>query len=72
MGLLVPQKVSRGIVTKLHAETVRIISLPDVKQRIIADASEPVGSTPQEFSAHIKREIARWTKVGKAANIKLD
>ena len=72
MGLLVPVKVPRAIVNKLHADIVRVVQLPDVKQKLQLDAAEPVGSTPEEFSAHLKAEIARWTKVVKAGGIKVD
>jgi tripartite-type tricarboxylate transporter receptor subunit TctC len=72
MGLLAPVKVSRTIIDTLHKETVRIVYLPDVKQKLQLDAAEPVGSTPEQFSAHLKAEVARWTKVVKAAGIKAE
>jgi tripartite-type tricarboxylate transporter receptor subunit TctC len=72
MGFLVPVKVPRAIVDKLHRETVRIVYLPDVKQKLQLDAAEPVGSTPEEFSVFLRSEVARWTKVVKAAGIKVD
>jgi tripartite-type tricarboxylate transporter receptor subunit TctC len=72
MGFLVPVQVPRSIVDKLHKETVRIVYLPDVKQKLQLDAAEPVGSTPEQFSTHLKSEIARWRKVVKAAGIKAD
>ena len=72
MGFLVPVKVSRAIVDKLHKDSVRIVHQPDVKQKLLLDAAEPVGSTPEEFTAHIKAEVTRWTKVVKAAGIKVD
>jgi tripartite-type tricarboxylate transporter receptor subunit TctC len=72
MGFLVPIKVARPVVDALHRETVRIVQLPDVRQKFQIDASEPVGSTPEEFTAHLRAELARWTKVVKAANIKAD
>lgn len=72
MGFLVPLKVPRAIVDKLYKDTVRIVHLPDVKQMLQLDAAEPVGSTPEEFTAHLRSEIARWTKVVKAAGIKAE
>ena len=72
MGLLVPVKVPRAIVDKLHKETVRIVHLPDVTQKLKLDAAEPVGNTPEEFSVHLKSKVARWTKVVKAAAIKAE
>ena len=72
MGFLAPVKVSRTIVDKLQREAVRIVYLPDVKQKLQLDAAEPVGSTPEQFTAHLKTEVARWTKVVKAAGIKVE
>ena len=72
MGFLVPAKAPRSIVDRLHKDTVRIVHLPEVRQKLRLDAAEPVGSTPEEFSAHLKAEVARWTKVVKAAGIKVD
>jgi tripartite-type tricarboxylate transporter receptor subunit TctC len=72
MGFLVPVHVSRAIVSKLYGETVRVIQLPDVKQKLLLDAADPVGSSPEEFHAFLKADIARWTKVAKDAQIKVD
>jgi tripartite-type tricarboxylate transporter receptor subunit TctC len=72
MGMLVPRAVPRSVVTRLHAETVRIVHLPDVKQRFQFDAAEPVGSSPAEFRTFLASEIARWTKVVKDAGIKAE
>ena len=57
---------------KANAEIVRILHLPEVKERLAADGSEPVGNTPQEFGAHIAAEIAKWRKVVQAAGIRVD
>ncbi len=72
IGVLVPRGTSADIVRKLNHEIVRIIQLPDVKQKFAVNASEVVGSTPAEFTAYLKSEIARWTKVAKDANIHVE
>jgi len=72
MGLLAPRAVPRPIVAQLHGQMVRIVSLPDVKQRFQLDAAEPVGNSPEQFQAFLASEIARWTKVAKAAGIRAD
>ena len=72
MGLLAPAKVPRAIVDKVQREAVRIVYLPDVRQKLQLDAAEPVGSTPEQFTAHLKAEVLRWTKVVKAAAIKVE
>jgi tripartite-type tricarboxylate transporter receptor subunit TctC len=72
MGLLVPVRTPRAVIDKLHSELVRIAYLPDVKQKLQLDAAEPVGSTPEQFATLLKAEVARWTKVVKAAGIRAD
>ncbi|HEX2825889.1 MAG TPA: tripartite tricarboxylate transporter substrate binding protein [Burkholderiales bacterium] len=64
-GLTAPAKTPKAIVTKLNAEIVKILQEPEMKARIAADGAEPVGGTPEEFSAHIRRDIAKWAKVVK-------
>jgi tripartite-type tricarboxylate transporter receptor subunit TctC len=56
-------------VKKLHAEVVRIMALPDVRQRMLELGADIVANTPQEFSAQIRREATRWAKVIKDAKI---
>jgi tripartite-type tricarboxylate transporter receptor subunit TctC len=71
-GLLAPARTPPAIVAKLHRELVRILALPDVRERLLALAAEPVGSSPAEFRAYIGAEIDRWTIVAHAAGIALD
>ena len=68
-GVLAPAKVSREIVKKLNEDIVAILKQSDVRDRISRDGAEPVGNSPEEFSAYIKSEIAKWGKVIKAAKI---
>ncbi|MEK6592994.1 MAG: tripartite tricarboxylate transporter substrate binding protein [Pseudomonadota bacterium] len=70
-GLLAPAGTPKAIVDKLSAETARILGLPDVSKRISELGAEPVGSTPAQFTAFIKTEIAKWAKVIKDANVEL-
>lgn len=72
MGFLAPVKVPRSVIDRLHKESVRIVYLPDVKQKLQLDAAEPVGSTPEQFTTHLRDELARWSKVVKAGGIKVD
>ena len=65
-------RIPRPVIDKLHQETVRIVHLADVKQKLHLDAAEPVGSTPEQFSTHLKSEVARWTRVVKTAGIKAE
>jgi tripartite-type tricarboxylate transporter receptor subunit TctC len=68
-GMLLPAGTPPAIVKKLHAETVRIMALPDVKQRMTEMGAENVASSPQQFSELIKTEVARWATVIKNAGI---
>jgi tripartite-type tricarboxylate transporter receptor subunit TctC len=62
-GVLAPKGTSSTVVAKLNSEIARILRLPDVRDRLASDGSEPVGNTPEEFAAHINSEISRWRKV---------
>src|SRR5688572_31676445 len=68
-GMLVPAGTPAPIVKKLFAEAARGMAQPDVKQRVLDMGADVIVSTPQQFTAQIKREVARWTKVVKDANI---
>jgi tripartite-type tricarboxylate transporter receptor subunit TctC len=71
-GLLFPAGTPKTIVDRMQGETVKVLALPDVSTRLRDVGYEPVGSTPSEFAAYIKAEIAKWTKVIKGAGIKAE
>jgi tripartite-type tricarboxylate transporter receptor subunit TctC len=71
-GLLAPAKTPRPIVAKLNAEVSRILNLPESKERWNAIGAEPVPMAPEAFDAYIREQIALFTKLAKAANIKAD
>ncbi|OGA48943.1 MAG: hypothetical protein A3G24_09185 [Betaproteobacteria bacterium RIFCSPLOWO2_12_FULL_62_13] len=71
-GLVVPAGTPRSVVARLHGEIVRIISIPAVREKLVAQGIEPVGSAPQDFEPFMKSEIAKWAGVIKTANIRLD
>jgi tripartite-type tricarboxylate transporter receptor subunit TctC len=66
-GIVAPANTPADIVNRLSMEMQKIVRQPAMQDRFNADAANPIGSTPQEFAAHIQRELARWTKVAKAA-----
>jgi tripartite-type tricarboxylate transporter receptor subunit TctC len=70
-GILTGAKVPVPIVRKLSAAIAEAVKSPDVAKRLAADGSTPVGSAPEQFSAHIKSEIAKWRKLVKEAKLEL-
>lgn len=69
-GVLAPAATPRDIITKLHTGVVRTLQNPEVRQRLLNDGAEPVGSSPAEFATYIRSETEKWAKVIKAAGIK--
>ena len=67
-----PAGVPRDIITRLNAETVRALAIPEVRERMLASGNEPISSSPEELGAFIRDEIAKWAKVIKASGIKAD
>lgn len=70
-GIATPLKVRKPIVVVLHAAFTESLQAREVVQRLTADGSALVGSTPEQFGDLIKSEIAKWTKLVKAANIQM-
>ena len=71
-GLIAPGGTPKSIIDAINKDVVAIIKLPEVREKLAAQLMEPVGSTPEEFRARIDGEIARWSAVIKAANIKIN
>jgi len=69
-GISAPAKTPRVIIDRLHGEIVRALNSPDLRGKLIEAGADPVGSTPEEYTAFIKSEIAKWAKVINAAGIK--
>ena len=71
-GFIVPAGTPKEIVALLHREIVKLGTLPDVTEKLSALGFEPVGNTPDEFAAQIKRELPKWAKLVRDANIKAE
>ena len=69
-GVVVPKATPQPLVQRLSTTIARGLQAPDVKERLAADGSEAVGSTPAEFDRHMASELARFRKVIKAAGIR--
>jgi tripartite-type tricarboxylate transporter receptor subunit TctC len=68
-GLVAPAGTQPEIVDKINAETVAMIRSPEVSRRIAHEGADPVGSTPAEFAAKIRNEVAKWGKVMRDAGL---
>src|SRR5712691_601007 len=71
-GVIGPAGLPRPIVTRLHDELVRILNRPDIRERIVADGSEPAGTTPEDFRQFMLADLAKWAKLVKESGAKLD
>ena len=71
-GLVVPAATPRAIVNKIHADSAKVLAMPDVRERLAGLGLEAVGSSPEQFDAFVRAEIAKWAKVVKDNNIKAD
>jgi tripartite-type tricarboxylate transporter receptor subunit TctC len=67
-----PAGMPGAIVSKVHSEVVKAVADPEVQERFRSLGATPVGSTPQELAAHVRAELARWTRVIKAGNITVE
>jgi tripartite-type tricarboxylate transporter receptor subunit TctC len=67
-----PAGLPRPIVTRLHDEFVKVLNRPDVRERIVADGSEPAGTAPEEFRLFMLADLAKWAKLVKESGAKLD
>jgi tripartite-type tricarboxylate transporter receptor subunit TctC len=71
-GLVAPAGTPREIVQKLNAETLKILAMPDVRERFLAQGVEPVGGTPEQFGEHIRSQMSKWARVVKDAGVKAE
>jgi tripartite-type tricarboxylate transporter receptor subunit TctC len=71
-GFMAPAGTPRDIVNKIHDDVVTIIKRPEFQARLAKDAIDPVANTPEQFAAQIKTDLAMWSKIIKAADVKLD
>jgi tripartite-type tricarboxylate transporter receptor subunit TctC len=71
-GVIGPAGLPGNIVTRLHEALLRVLAQPDVRERIVADGSEPVGNSPPEFREFMAADLAKWAKLVKESGAKLD
>jgi tripartite-type tricarboxylate transporter receptor subunit TctC len=71
-GILLPAKTPRAIIDRLSRESVKVLNSPVIKEQLFRQGLDASPSTPQEFSAYIKSEMAKWAKVVKASGAKAE
>jgi tripartite-type tricarboxylate transporter receptor subunit TctC len=71
-GIMVPHGTPQPIIARLSGELGKIMQLPELRERLTSEGSEPVGSTPQRFEAFIRAEIQKWAPVVKASGAHVD
>jgi tripartite-type tricarboxylate transporter receptor subunit TctC len=71
-GWLAPAATPRAIINRLNTELVRALKLPEVRERLISQSTEPVGNSPQEFATFMKNEHEKWARVIRQANIRIE
>jgi len=72
LGVFAPAGTSRDIVSRLNTEIVRILALPDVKERLLGQGAEPIGNSVERFAAVQKADIAKYSKLMKEAGVKVE
>ena len=72
LGLIAPSATPRDIVARINAEVLRVMALPDVRDKLLAQGLTLSRSTPDQFAAHIRSEHAKWSKLIKEAGIKAE
>ena len=71
-GFVVPAKTPPAIVKQLNADMVKVVKLPEIRDKLIAKGYRPIANTTEEFDAFIRAEIAKWAKVIKDSGARLD
>ncbi|MGE5465738.1 MAG: tripartite tricarboxylate transporter substrate binding protein [Methanocella sp.] len=72
IGLLAPAGTPKDVVAKLNAETVRIVKLPEVRQRFEDLGIQPVADTPEHFALYIRKELEKYAKVARQSGARVD
>lgn len=71
-GVLAPAGTPKDVIARIHADIVKALNTPEIKERLSGQGAEPVGNTPEQFAQHIKSETIKWAKVVKDSGAKVD
>ncbi len=70
-GIVGPANIPKDVTAKINTEIARMLTVPEVRERFMREGAEPIGGTPEEFSAFLARDQVKWAKVIQMANIKV-
>jgi tripartite-type tricarboxylate transporter receptor subunit TctC len=71
-GVLAPAGTPRPIVNRVSHDLARMLRIPEVRDALLAQGTDPVGSSPEEFGRHLRNEIEKWAKVVQASGLHAD
>jgi tripartite-type tricarboxylate transporter receptor subunit TctC len=71
-GLVAPAATPKDVLARLNAEAVRALRAPDVAEKLSGQGAEPAPGSPADFAAFVRAEIDKWSKVVKAAKMKVE
>jgi tripartite-type tricarboxylate transporter receptor subunit TctC len=71
-AMFAPASTPKPIIERLNKAALKVLAQPEVKEKLLSQGAEAVGDSPAQLGAVVKKEIAKWKQVVKAANIKVD
>jgi tripartite-type tricarboxylate transporter receptor subunit TctC len=71
-GIAAPAGTPRPVVERLGAELQRVMQLPEIRERLVAQGIEPVGNSPAEFSEQVRSELVKWKRIVRESGARID
>jgi tripartite-type tricarboxylate transporter receptor subunit TctC len=71
-GVAAPPATPRPLIGRLNTEIKRALAHPDIRTRLASEGSEIVATTPEDFRAFLAKDVEKWARVVKSANIRTD
>lgn len=68
-GVFAPAGTPDAVIIKINSELVRMLGSPDIQHRLLAESADPVGNSPEQFAAEVRRDIVKWRKVAQESGI---